>query len=315
MRSVALETMIGLMIAIIAIAIVLVIIYSSGLMQNVSESISIMLLTFSAYFRIILISIFNNFMSIIVYVFVIVFALRFMGGGAGSLTLILNYFELGLSNYPILAHLSNFNVFTIAFIIAFVIFQHTVFPYIPLIHTTINYNVGTPTSKIDNMTLAAQTLANKIQTTWSALGGNSGDPLEGLDNDPLLVYSVSFNLKDGKTFTLKDVYDNMTNKKIPVYIFCKDSIGYVGQQDLLTEKPFVVFNSNPSCDSEDHSIQNVGEHCVIHDGSVVYIYYLDHLSSQNYIINMLNYKLKVDCPYLCGVGDINSDAIIVCVVS
>ncbi len=353
MRGIALKTMVGLIMALLIGAVIFLVIFKTGMVEQFSESMILMFTTLSSYFRIIIIDVINILIVITEILVLVVLIFKLITGG-GRISSIKDFMKAWGGGYVTYGQAVGFfagiagSIFAVALFIVFLIFNNSVLSQIPLFAPSISINIGTKNSPEENTTIVAQRIAEKISNTWNAFGAGHGDPLEGLKN-PHLYYVIFVHLKDGKNLTMEDVYNNLTahyNIDYPIWVYCEDSEGILGYATPVCAKYFdnptsgsipyytcaglesvsestalkwviIWAKSGGKCDPLPvHLVQGYGKNCTIKDGSQINIYYVDAYSIQAQGATMLTtYGISQpdDCSYVCGVGVVPRDGIVVCI--
>lgn len=313
--------MVGLIVAILVGAVILLLLYSGNVISSFNEEFSLMITTLSSYFRIALVSIANTLITIVATILLVIYFFKIVTGSVGTASTANTLSQLaekigGVSlrfTAKAFALPSGSIITGIVAFIAFLLVATTVLPAIPLYAPHININIGTTLHPEDNTTYVAGVIAEKVDNTWKAFGSGSGNPLEGIKN-PILYYTIFVHLKDDKTLTLSDVDQVLKTKyhrNYQIYVFCANSKGIVGSTNYKQQLNPFCWN-NAEC-TDGHTINTYGASCQIKDGSEVKIYYLDHMDTFNPYVNLYSISEPYGCPYVHGVGGFDKDSIIICV--
>lgn len=308
MKGVALQTMIGLIVAILVGAVILLVLYSGNIISSFNEEFSLMITTLSAYFRIALVLIVNPLITVIATILLVIAILKMATGSYSGLK------SAGGFIKGFVLPLGRFSTGMIAFM-AFQMVVTTVLPAIPLYAPHININIGTTLHPEDNTTYVAGVIAEKIDNTWKAFGSGSGNPLEGTKN-PYMYYTIFVHLDKDKTLDMGEVYTVLTKKyhsDYTVYLFCANSKGIIGSKNFGQQINPVCWRNVKCDDSIMHTLKLFGSSCTIKDGSEIKIYYLDHMDTFNIYASLYSISEPYGCPYVYGVGNFDRDSIIVCV--
>ncbi len=334
MRGISLETVIGLIIAIIAAGIIVFIIFSTGLMANFMETLAVFEIMISAYIRIAVVNALNVVMWAVALIIMIVLLISLFKGLRGASKIIAKYGKVSeeelttMQKFQLkMAHNfgGNFNYLAQAIFISYILFVSFVFSHIPFYGTTINVHLGSDSHPY-NTTLVNEEIANRIDTAWKIMGGGMGNPLEGISDkpNPFPVFVIFPHFTKGNHTNMSNVYNTYVKKygkpNFDIYVFCNVSKGIIGKlnptEGITCDIASWVTGS--SCDSTlITEYPNAGK-CIIDNNSEVFIEYGDtftggSLGSGPPIGVLGGPRRDRNCPYFQGVGDLNKDVIVICI--
>ena len=319
MKGIALETMVGLIIAIIAAAVILLIIFTSGLVANFKETIGILIIMISAYTRIAIVQILNFLLMIVAIILMVVaifsvarwgtsefwgFAKGFIGG-AGESTAGITAMQVG-----------GMGLIGVSVLIVYLIMVNSTFAMIPFFGSTINVYLGDQNHP-QNYTLVADEIASRIDTTWKAMGANNGNPFEGLNNKPNPFPMFVIFPYPNQTLNMSYVYDRLTKKfKNPdydIYVFCSNSQGILGSKPLQNNVNPVCWFSNCKPLKYTKGRMHYSGVCNITNKSEIFIEYADAITGLTAPLAPSGIHKDNNCKYMTGVGDLSRDVIAVCI--
>ena len=319
MRGISLEVMVGLIIAILAATIILLLIFSSGLVANFKETIGVIIIMISAYTRITMVSLLNAMLSGLALLLMIIAAISLYRYGRGAAGVLGKLAEATGEVPTGLAHLAitNFGLYAAAFVVIYLMMVNTTFSMIPFFGSTINVYLGSE-KRPYNYTLVADDIANRIDTTWKIMGANNGNPLEGLKNkaNPFPVFAIF--PYPNQTLDMNYVYSRLVkNYGTPdydIYVYCKNSQGIVGNKPWQSNiNPVCWFSSTCNPLPYTNGRMHYGGVCNITNKTEIFIEYGDVLTGLVPPLAPSGLHADRNCPYMTGTGDLNRDFIAICI--
>lgn len=319
MRGISLEVMVGLIISILAAAIILLLIFSSGLVANFKETVGVVMIMISAYTRIAIVSILNIMLSLLAIILMIIAAFSLYKYGRGASRVLV---EIARKMGGIPTNLEGLSfttggLYVAAVIIIYSTMVNTTFSIIPFFGSTINVYLGSE-KKPYNYTLVADDIANRIDTAWKIMGANNGNPLEGLKNiaNPFPVF-VIFPYPN-QTFDMSYVYDRLVKEygtpDYDIYVYCENSSGILGSKSWKSNiNPVCWFSSTCNPLPYTNGKMHYGGICNINNKTEVFIEYGDVMTGLAPPLVHSGLHADRNCPNMTGVGDLNKDFMAICI--
>ena len=328
MRGISLQMVIGLIIAILAGAIILLLIFTSGLISNFQETLGVLMIMISAYLRIFIVQALNVVMLALAILIMVVMAIRafkvFKSAREFKQLNPLGQFFRLTENSRISLFLSGHaggitGIMGIAILIIYILMVGFVFSHIPFYAHTITVHLGSKNHPY-NSTMVADEIANRIDTTWKIMGQNMGNPLEGVNDkpNPFDVFAIFPNMKDSTNMSY--VYQRYIKKygkpDFDIYVFCDNSRGIIGDLDPargLTCRIVSWVTGQLTCKKQLIGESSDAGNCIIDNKSEVLIGYADAITGIGPQIFLGGPGPNPNCPYLQGAGIMNKDAIVICI--
>ena len=319
MRGISLEVMVGLIISILAAAIILLLVFSSGLVANFKETIGVVVILMSAYTRIVIVDILNTMMFYLAIILMFIAAFSLFKFGKSTVNLIGELIEKTgeVSAGTGLAAGIGLGSFASSIIIIYLIMVNSTFSMIPFFGSTINVYLGNA-KKPYNYTLVADDIASRIDTTWKIMGANNGNPLEGLKNTPNPYPVFVIFPYPNQTINMSYVYDRLVKNygtpSYDIYVYCDNSQGILGSKPWKSNlNPKCWFSS--TCDALPYTKgkMHYGGVCNITNKTEVFIEYGDVLTGLTAPLAPSGLHPDRNCPYMTGTGDLSRDFIAICI--
>ena len=310
------EVLVGLIIAIIAAVVIIFIALSSGLIANFKETIGVLMILFSAYTRIVIVALLNMLLWGIAVLMLFVTAAFMIRWGPGVIKAVLG------SGSPSLSALGGTAVGGLPMLVFIVysVMVSSTFSMIPFFGAPVNVYLGSAGSPY-NYTTVASDIADRIDTAWKVMGANSGNPLEGLSHDqtpnPFPVF-VIFPYPN-QTITMDYVYEQLKKKNgnrdpdYDIYVFCKNSVGYVGKEPWTSSiNPVCWFSNCGPLPQRTGRMYARGE-CDINNKTEVFVEYADTLTGLTAPLASSGISKDENCKYMTGVGQLDRDVMVICI--
>ena len=322
MKGVSLEIMVGLIIAILAAAVILLIVFTSGLISNFKETVGITLIMLSAYMRIVIVSILNQLLTWAAVMLAIVAAISmFRLAKSETFSFLRMFFKaFGESTWGLIGVQAGISgSIGIFLLVLYATMVNSTFAAIPFFGSTINVHLGDAKNPY-NYTLVADGIANRIDTTWKAMGANSGNPLEGLNNQPNPYPIFVIFPYPNQTLNMSYVYKRLVKEygkpDYDIYVYCENSQGILGSKPVQSNiNPFCWDKNNPNCNELKYTKGRLHYSgvCNITNKSKIYIEYTDVLTGLTAPLAPSGIHKDNNCPYMRGVGNLDRDVIAICI--